>query len=128
LISGSIRLLPKEVYLVVSFADPGHNHVGGIYQATNFYYCGMSNPSTMLIDKDGVKFHIRTIGSYKRRHPEIRDKTNKEIIQHYGWTTCESSGKHRYVFLRGEPWIKNLMYNQIKDKIQEYPKKKDLYT
>lgn len=101
LISESINLLPKEVYLVVSFADPSHNHRGIIYQATNFYYCGMSNPSMMLVDKDGTKFHVRTIGSYKRRHPELRGLTNKEIMEKYGWTYCESAGKHRYVYLRG---------------------------
>ena len=122
LISESIKLLPKEVYLIVSFADPGHGHQGTIYQATNFYYCGMSTSSQMLINSKGEKFHVRTIGSYKRRHPELRTLTNKEIMEKFKWTYTESSGKHRYVFLRGESWIKNLMLNQIKEKIKDYPK------
>ena len=121
LIKESIKLLPKEVYLIVSFADPSHNHRGVIYQATNFYYCGMSNPNKMLTNGK-EKFHIRTIGSYKRRHFELQNLTNKEIMKKYGWEYIDSSGKHRYVYLRGDTWIKNLMFNQFKNKIQKYPK------
>jgi len=122
LIKESIKLLPKEVYLIVSFADPSHNHQGIIYQASNFYYCGMSNPSKMLTNGK-EKFHVRTIGSYKRRHPELRGLTNKEIMNKYNWKYIDSSGKHRYVLLRGEKWIKKLMYKEIVDKIEDYPKK-----
>ena len=122
LISESLNMLPPEIFLVVSFADPSHNHQGTIYQATNFYYCGMSNPSKMLKDKKGKIFHVRSIGTYKRRHPELRELTNKEVMNKYGWEYIESAGKHRYVYLRGEKWIKNLMYEKIKDGILEYPK------
>jgi len=121
LIMESIKLLSPEIYLIVSFADPSHNHQGTIYQATNFLYCGMSNASKMLTNGK-EKFHIRTIGSYKRRHPELKDLSGKEIMKKYGWEYCESVGKHRYILLRGEKWIKNLMFNQIKEKIQDYPK------
>jgi hypothetical protein len=121
IISESIKLLPKEVYLIVSFADPSHNHNGTIYQASNFIYTGKSSPSHMLTNGTEV-FHVRTIGSYKRRHPELRELTNKEVMEKYGWKYCESVGKHRYVLLRGEKWIKNLMMNHLKDKIKEYPK------
>ena len=122
LITESVRLLPKDVYLIVSFADPSHNHLGVIYQATNFIYTGTSSSSQMLINKEGEKFHIRTIGSYKRRHPELRTLTNKEVMEKYGWKYCESAGKHRYILLRGDSWIKRLMFEKIKDKIKEYPK------
>lgn len=123
LISESLKQLPQEIYLVVSFADPSYNHLGIIYQATNFYYCGMSNHSKMLQDENGKIFHVRSIGTYKRRHIELRNLTNKEVMEKYKWKYIESSGKHRYVYLRGDKWIKNLMYNQIKNKILNYPKK-----
>jgi|TARA_R100000093_G_scaffold70867_3_gene45040 hypothetical protein len=120
LIKESVKLLPKEVCMVVSFADPSQNHQGTIYQATNFYYCGMSKANKMLTNGK-EKFHIRTIGSYKRRHPELRGFTNQEVMAKYGWTHVESSGKHRYVLFRGDKWLKNLLYNQIKERIMEYP-------
>jgi hypothetical protein len=122
LISESLKMLPQEIFLVVSFADPSHNHTGIIYQATNFYYCGMSKPSKMLKNKDGRIFHVRSIGTYKRRHPELKEFTNKEIMKKYEWKYIDSSGKHRYVYLRGDKWIKSLMYNKIKRKIIDYPK------
>jgi hypothetical protein len=122
LIAESIELLPEEVYMVVSFADPSHNHVGTIYQATNFLYCGMSSESQMLLDKDGTKFHVRTIGSYRRRHPELQGLSNKEIMKKYEWTYTPSPGKHRYVYLRGPKWIKNLMLKELNGRIMEYPK------
>lgn len=121
LIAESIKLLPKEVNLIVSFADPTHNHIGTIYQATNFYYTGLSSVSKMLINQQGEKFHIRTIGSYKRRHPELQKLTNKEVMKRLGWTYIDSLGKHRYVFLRGKKWLKDLMYQEIRDKIKPYP-------
>jgi hypothetical protein len=123
LISESFKLLPKDIYMIVSFADPSHNHQGIIYQATNFLYCGMSQPSKMLKDKDGRIFHVRSIGSYKKRHKELNDLSNKEIMERYGWEYVESSGKHRYVYLRGEKWIQNLMLNILKERIEPYPKK-----
>ena len=123
LISESLKMLPKEIHLIISFADPSHNHQGIIYQATNFYYCGMSQPSKMLINKNGKIFHVRSIGSYKRRHNELNNLSHKEIMNKYGWKYIKSSGKHRYVYLKGEKWIKNLMFNEIKSKIKEYPKK-----
>ncbi len=122
LISESFKLLPKDIYLIVSFADPSHNHLGIIYQATNFYYCGMSNPSKMLKDENDRIFHVRSIGTYKRRHPELRGLTNREIMKKYNWEYINSAGKYRYVYLRGEKWIKNLMLKEIKNKIQKYPK------
>ena len=122
LIAESLKMLPPEIFLVVSFADPSQNHLGIIYQATNFYYCGMSNPSKMLKDKNGKIFHVRSIGTYKRRHPELQGLTNKEVMKKYEWEYIESSGKYRYIFLRGDKWIKSLMYEKIKERVLDYPK------
>lgn len=44
----ALRFLKKQspgIRLVVSFADPEAGHHGGIYQATNWVYCGQSSPS-----------------------------------------------------------------------------------
>jgi hypothetical protein len=40
LIANSIKRLDKEI--IVSFADTSQSHVGYVYQATNFLYCGLS--------------------------------------------------------------------------------------
>ena len=45
LIGRSIKLLPANK-IIVSFADTERQHLGIVYQATNFYYCGLSAKRT----------------------------------------------------------------------------------
>jgi len=33
----------------------------------------------------------------------------------------EKYKKHRYVYLRGKKWLRNLMYKEIEKRVQEYP-------
>lgn len=40
LISQSLKMVDKEI--VVSYADTSQNHIGTIYQATNFIYTGLT--------------------------------------------------------------------------------------
>lgn len=122
MISKALKMLPKNVKLIISFADPFHNHIGMIYQATNFLYCGMTKPSKMLIDKDGTIFHVRTIGSYMRRHPELEGMNHRQIMEKYGWKYVERNGKHRYIYLLGTKKEKKEMIKILKDKILPYPK------
>jgi hypothetical protein len=96
IIKEAIKQLPKKVKLIVTFADEGKKHKGTIYQASNFTYLGMTKPNKMLINKEGKKFHVRTIGSYKRRHPEIRTLSHEEIMKLYNWKYTEGSPKHKY--------------------------------
>ncbi len=51
MISIAIKLLRKRcpgIELIVAFADRAENHHGGIYQASNFAYTGMSEPGRMF--------------------------------------------------------------------------------
>lgn len=122
LIMKSISMLPSEIKLIVSFADPSRNHAGTIYQATNFYYCGMSSGGKVLVTSDGIEKHPRLLGIYKMRHPEYKDLSNKELMKMYNWKYKISSPKHRYVLLRGNKFEKKQMHNQIVSYIQSYPK------
>jgi hypothetical protein len=122
LIGESFKLLPPEIEILLSFADPSHNHVGTIYQATNWYYCGMSNGGRQLVTEDGIEKHTRLLGIYKMRHPEYGDISNEELMKMYGWHYQDTSGKHRYVFLLGTKQTKKKNYEFIKDKILPYPK------
>lgn len=72
-----------ELRLVVSFADPSEGHHGGIYQAGNWIYTGLSSP---VVENfvDGRWRHVR--GSYHR----VKNAT--------GVPTRTRPGKHRYLF------------------------------
>jgi hypothetical protein len=122
LIMSSISMLPKEIKLIVSFADPSRNHAGTIYQATNFYYCGMSAGGKVLVTEDGIEKHPRLIGVYRMRHPEYSELSNDDLMQKHGWTYRESSPKHRYVMLRGNKQEKRRLYKFIAPMVQPYPK------
>jgi hypothetical protein len=123
LIMGSISQLPKSIKLIISFADPSRNHVGTIYQATNFYYCGMSNGGKVLVTNDGIEKHPRLLGIYKMRHPEYVNLSNEELMNKYGWAYKVSSPKHRYVMLRGNKHERKMLYEYIKPMRLPYPKR-----
>ncbi len=122
LIMKSISMLPKKIKLIISFADPSRNHAGTIYQATNFYYCGMSAGGKVLLTNDGIEKHPRLLGIYKMRHPEYRELSNDELMKICGYTYKESSPKHRYVLLRGGKLEKKGLYKHIAPFVMPYPK------
>ena len=96
-VSRSLKLLPKAVELVVSFADSGQNHAGYIYQALNFYYLGMSSEGVRYVDATGTEVTPRLANVYRMRNPEkFADKSLSQIRQELGWTAIKSHAKHRY--------------------------------
>jgi hypothetical protein len=120
LISESLKMLPKNIQLVISFADPSQGHMGYIYQASNFHYCGMSKGGKAIVTPDGQIQHSRLIGIYRSRHSELKDKSSSFIMDKYGWKYIKTSGKHRYIYLL---YNKGKNKKLIKDMIKAYPKK-----
>lgn len=96
-VSRSLKLLPPEVELVVSFADSGQNHAGYVYQALNFYYLGMSSEGIRYVDMTGTEVTARLANVYRMRNPDkFADKSLTEIRKELGWTAIKSHSKHRY--------------------------------
>lgn len=103
LVSHSLKLLPNKTF-VVSYADTAWSHVGYIYQATNFFYTGMSAKRTDTYQPNGL-------------HPRAYDKTNHSNLQQ------TRSQKHRYVYLVGDKRTKKQMLKELRYPIlKEYPK------
>lgn len=87
IIAISLRFLRKKcpgIKVVISFADPTQNHNGGIYQAGNWIYMGMSSPTREYFFNGDFR-HVTDI--YKRLSRE-KIKTLKYKIR---------PGKHRYL-------------------------------
>lgn len=122
LISKSLKMLPDNIKMVISFADGSKNHVGTIYQATNWNYIGTTSSGRVLVTEDGQEQHARLLGIYKARHPELKQYTNQEIMQLYGWSYKEASSKNRYVYFLGNRKDKKAMYFKIRDRVLPYPK------
>ncbi len=122
LISMSLKALPPQYKLIISFADELQGHCGIIYQATNWYYLGVNGGGKMLINEKGIKKHPRLLGIYRMRHPELKEKSNDELMEMLGYKWCESGKKHRYIYLRGTKKEKKSLYIYIYKRIQPYPK------
>jgi hypothetical protein len=102
LIGASFKLLPKP-RIIVSYADTAQNHLGVVYQATNFMFTGTSKPRTDMAGKDG---------KHSRHH--LGDRS-KRVFR---------SAKHRYVYILGNKNEKKKLLKDLKYKVQEYPKSK----
>ena len=114
LIGNTLKKCGKEI--VVSYADTEQNHLGIVYQATNFFYTGLSAKRTNWTI-EGVDKHCQTLA----------DKyTAKEIREIYGEKFClkQRSRKHRYVYLNAKKQRKKQLLSQLKYKISDYPKNK----
>ena len=109
-VSACLRRLRPYNLIIVSYSDTGMNHHGYIYQACNFIYTGATKARTDIFT-----------GEKHARH------YNKPEIQKYRQVR---TAKHRYVFFCSMlPRVKKEMRNDLKWKVEEYPKgDNDYYT
>ena len=93
LIGHALRKLPKP-YICVSFADRGQQHVGFVYQATNFWFAGESRPHDSEYLIDGKRVHPRTLASRGITAPRQWAKDNNIKF-------VPIEPKYRYVIFKG---------------------------
>ena len=101
--------------LCISFADTNEGHYGGIYQATNWIYIGMTPAAYKYKDKAGRLWHPRQISKtgIKPQYGTLRyvPKTDDCI-------KIPQLGKHRYLYP-----LDAAMRAQILPLAQPYPKR-----
>ena len=114
----SLKALHKEapwVDVVVSYADLDQNHIGTLYQATNWMYTGITNVDTVsAFIIHGKKMHPKSVYSkgWKQSLLWLRenvDPNTKEFI---------TKGKHKYVYPMNKVMRKRLELLNV-----PYPKK-----
>ena len=114
LVGRSLRSLPKPS-VVVSYADGMMGHVGYIYQATNFLFCGSAKSHDNYYKVDGKLVHPRTLASQGITAPvQWAKENNIEVVK--------PSPKNRYVYLVGNKYQISDMRNALKWPILPYPK------
>ena len=108
-IAQSFRFLRKErpdIRILISYADQRHQHVGTIYQATNWLYTGSSTGDVVYRTDDGRTLHPRTVG----------------------WTDLPpghwlpAGDKHRYVQFLGTSRQKARLSKCLRWPVKPYPK------
>lgn len=92
-----------KIKCIVSYADPMEGHYGGIYQAMNWLYMGISQGSEKVWYM-GRWAHKRTVDS--------------KYGNHEGFAVQKVSGKHKYMFP-----ISRAMRKQILPLAKPYPKR-----
>lgn len=114
------EILPER-FVLVSYADKGENHIGYIYQATNWFYTGLSipggNPTEMFVDGN----RMTTKNAYDR----YGSQGIKELEQ-AGHTVIKPQDKrtekHRYVYFLGDKRQRKKMRTLLRWPVLEYPK------
>lgn len=100
LIGASFKLLPKPK-IIVSYADTAQDHLGVVYQATNFLFTGTSKARTDMAGEEG---------KHSRHH--LGDKTKR----------VDRSPKHRYIYVVGNKRDKKVLLKSLKYDVLDYPK------
>lgn len=103
--------------LIISFADPFEKHHGGIYQAGNWIYTGLTKNYTGYLDRSGREWHPRQISptGLKKQMGIYR-----KVLKPSDCRKINRPGKHRYLM----PLTKE-MRKKILPLSKPYPKKAD---
>ena len=113
LISQSLKLLPRPL-IIVSYADTSQGHSGVVYQATNFFYTGLS-----------AKFRDPKVKGLEHQHHATyaHGMTNKDLKEKFGDDLyfVDRPRKHRYIIFLGSKVEKKRLLKALKYPIQEYP-------
>jgi hypothetical protein len=112
LIGNSLKFCGKEI--IVSFADTQQNHLGIVYQATNWLYTGLSAKRTDWV-VEGIDKHGHTWAD-KYTAEEMRNQFGERF------KLVPRSRKHRYIFINAKGKRRKELLASLKYKIEPYPK------
>jgi hypothetical protein len=112
LIGNSLKFCGKEI--IVSFADTQQNHLGIVYQATNWLYTGLSAKRTDWV-VEGIDKHGHTWAD-KYTAEEMRNQFGERF------KLVPRSRKHRYIFINARGKRRKELLASLKYKIEPYPK------
>ena len=119
LVGRSLKMIPKNK-IVVSFADTEQGHIGSVYQAANFIYCGLSAKRTDWKVKGLEHLHGQTIADefrgVKNRAEAMRQKYGSDFY------LAPRPRKHRYVYIVGSKSYKKRVLAALRYPQEPYPK------
>lgn len=112
LIGNTLKNLKRDI--IVSFSEIQQGHVGYVYQASNFLYCGLS-----------AKFKDPKVKGLEHQHHATyaNGLTMQEVKNKYGAENVyyvDRPRKHRYVFIKGPR--KAELLKKLKYSVLPYPK------
>jgi hypothetical protein len=119
LVAASLKILPKEK-IIVSFADTAQGHEGIVYQASNFWYTGLSAKRTDWKLKGKEHLHGQTVAD------EFRGRENRAQLmrEKYGsdFYLEPRSRKHRYILPVGSRKFCRFVRGALLYQVMPYPR------
>jgi hypothetical protein len=113
-VSSTIKQLDREI--IVSFAEIEQGHVGYVYQACNFHYCGLSNKFKDPVVK-GLEHQHHCTYAHGMTMEEVKEKYGEENVSY-----VERPRKHRYIIFNAPKIRKKQLLKKLKYEIKPYPK------
>jgi len=86
-------MLPDDIKILVSFADPASGHTGNIYKACNWSFDGETEPSYFYVNENGFVMLKKTL--YNQAHK--LHSSEFDFCETYGYRKVISPPKYRYV-------------------------------
>ena len=114
LVANAIKQLPKN-RIIISYADPSEGHIGYVYQACNFYYCGLSAKRTNWQIKGQEHKHARTIAG-NNTALLMREKHGDNFY------LADRQRKHRYLFFHGSKSWRRKAIKAVRYPFLPFPK------
>ena len=122
IVSISLKMLRRQspdLRLIVSYADPREGHIGAIYQAGNWIFCGLSSGDNKMnhpyMAPNGKIIHWRTMSGIMQRYGKPH---THETAQAMGYAIMEFIPKYKYLYP-----LDDAMRKQIEPLRKPYPKR-----
>ena len=121
LISSACRMMvPHGFNIFIAYSDPEAGEIGTVYQACNWLYCGVTNPTEKFETPSGEIKDARLVSAYTRdrtggtlKYKRTRAE-QKALMLRSGYRFFKGHSKHRYVHIvartrREEKQIRNAL-------------------
>ena len=118
-IANTMKLLDKEI--IVSFAEIQQGHVGTVYQASNFLYCGLSSKFRDPKVR-GLEHQHHATYAHGMTMSQVREKYGEENVYY-----VDRPRKHRYVFFNAPKKRKKKLLSKLRYEVKPYPKVEELW-
>jgi hypothetical protein len=120
----------EGVNVFVAYSDTNAGEIGTGYQATNWLYCGMTNPKGSVFQTPSGQFlderNVSNLTRDRKRtsHLFFRKPTRSEMraqMARDGYKFFPRSAKHRYVGMYGEKRVRNELREALRWSVLPYP-------
>lgn len=114
-IANTIKMIEKEI--IIAFADPEYDHIGIVYQASNFIFTGKSDRGGRVIAIRDNKIHNKTLWKQYNTAKKIREVFGDENVYYKPYFT-----KLRYVYFNCSKNRKKELISKMIYKVEPYLK------